>query len=110
MRISEFTNTRIRNIIRDNKGIMIEVEDAEDNKTGYRRVPLTFSAKYLDEWLSVHPYADEITFDGFILDGKHTGILISKSDKCKICNNILKNFDMMVSLFMNPIIIIYQIM
>jgi site-specific recombinase XerD len=60
MRISEFTGLKLRNILRDRKGVVLEIEDGENKKTGARNVPLTtFSIKYLDEWLSVHPYIDD---------------------------------------------------
>ena len=60
MRISEFTGLKLRNILRDAKGVVLEIEDGENKKTGARKVPLTdFSVKYLDEWLSIHPYNDD---------------------------------------------------
>jgi site-specific recombinase XerD len=60
MRISEFTGLKLRNILRDAKGVVLEIEDGENKKTGARKVPLTsFSVKYLDEWLSVHPYVND---------------------------------------------------
>ena len=56
MRVSEFINTKLKNILRDAQGVVIEIEDG---KTGKRKVPLTFSVKYLDEWLSIHPYVKD---------------------------------------------------
>jgi len=69
----EYLNLKIGNIIKemDDEGrIYVLVHIGKDGKSGERKLPLTWSIPYLNEWLTTHTYGNNPDYYVFISENK----------------------------------------